>query len=965
MKSKLVRRTALWIFTAAFTLTMTGAAIAKPGSGDRIIESAGDLQLEYNGLGTSLSLFGIPIIRDSSINVSFPGGSNYHYMQEDLYDFAADTRIEKLPDGGRSFSIRHALTGERHGPYEATQTLTIRPDNTFTERMEMAYHADTPAEIRWDAARIYADAFIGRPIQFEPASASSVTSVPTELWPTESAKNKLGRGFTSVEMDSRFGPVRIEVAPADQDLALEYRRDRWVEFGPRNLYLAMVKGPKLPKDEVMTFEITYKFPKSLKGDGARATQAKSAKVEVKESAAIQTPEWGSDIIIPAPRQVRFTENKFVVTTATVVVVGKNPDESTRRAAAFLAGELERLTGKKLSAVAQSPDDALSVIELSSSDGETSALQHVEGYEISVGPKKTVIRANAAGRGFYNGATTLVQLLHIDQTGAYLKGADVADYPAMDYRGVHLLSGKDAGGQISRAVKDLLSRFKLNNVVWEAQYLKWDSQPDIHHGFFGMDKSDAEQVLVAAQESLVEVQPLVHSLGHSEWIFTNGHNLDIAEDPDRPYAYMPANPRTYEFIGKVYSEALEFFKPVKPTEFHIGHDEFDMRGRVPNRSKSLGNTGDLFIYDILKHHAFFKERGIRLMIWGDLLLAKGESPDACHAPSEAEAKRRRDALPKDITITDWHYAVAPPEKYRSVEIFKEEGFDVIGAGWWVPNNIRNLAAQCDLQDVRGYLQTTWAGFNFDIDGTPENWKQYAAYLLAAEHAWGGKEDNREANNLPEWDPMEVFMDTWFGREPVKEVRAGYTVSLDGLRNRALGKTDKGAGWMELGEQFDLSTFKAGMTKLNGRTFDTQPDAQGNVAVMLAGALNPSGEWPRSVKLEPKGDSFGPTRELHFLMAASVPVLNGEALGEIVVETEAGRHSVPLVYGVNMFAPQDYRMGHETWFAWAGRNGADRPVALWDVVWKAPADAQSAAVKAIEVRSRNGASAPVLFAVTGVR
>ncbi len=965
MKSTFARSAGFLVAATGLMFALANSALAKPGSGDRVVESVGDLQLEYNGLGTSLSVFGIPVIRDSSINVSFPGGSNFHYMQEDLYDFAAKTKIQKLPDGGSSFSIRHALTGQRQGPFEATQTLTLRPDNSFTERMEMAYHADTPAEIRWEGARIYGDAFIGRPMKFEPSSASKLTSVPTELWPYEGEHRKLASAFTSVELDSRFGPVRIEVTPAEQDIALEYRRDRWVEFGPRNLYLTMVKGPKLPKDTVMTFEITYRFPKSLRGDGAQVSAAKSARVEVKESAEIQTPEWGSDVIIPAPRQIRFTDNKFAVTTATVIAVGKNPDAKTKRAVEFLVTEIERLTGKRISTVAQSPDDALSVIELSSRDGKTSAMQHLEGYEVFVGPKKTVIRANAAGRGFYNGATTLVQLLHIDETGAYLKGAEVADYPAMDYRGVHLLSGKNAGAQISRAVKDLLSRYKLNNLVWETQYLKWDSQPDIHHGWSGMDKADAVKVLDAAQESLVEVQPLVHSLGHSEWIFTNGHNLDIAEDPDRPYAYMAANPRAYEFIQKVYNEALEFFKPVNPREFHIGHDEFDMRGRVPYRSKSLGDTGDLFIYDILKHHAFFKERGIRLMIWGDLLLYKGESPDACTAPSQAEAQRRRDALPKDITIADWHYAVAPPEAYRSVEIFKDAGFDVIGAGWWVPNNIRNLAAQCDIQGVRGYLQTTWAGFNFDIDGSPENWKQYAAYLLAAEHAWGGKNDNRVANNLPAWDPMEAFMDTWFGREPVKESRAGYTVSLDGLRNRSLGKNATGEGWMELGEKFDLSTFKTGMTKLGGRMFDTQPDARGNVAVMLAGALNPTGEWPQSVKLDPKGESFGATRELHFLMAATVPVLNGEALGEIVVETEAGPQTVPLVYGVNMFAPQDYRMGHETWFAWTGRNGADQPVALWDVVWKVPADQQAATVKAIEVRSRNGASAPVLFAVTGVR
>src|SRR5690606_652680 len=111
---------------------------------------------------------------------------------------------------------------------------------------------------------------------------------------------------------------------------------------------------------------------------------------------------------------------------------------------------------------------------------------------------------------------------------------------------------------------------------------------------------------------VDLIPLIQSLGHSEWIFTNGHNLDIAEDPDMPYAYSPTNPRTYDFIFSVYQEALDFFQP---KGFHIGHDEVTMRGRFPYRSRESGMSAtDLILMDTIKLNDWFRERGVMVHLW---------------------------------------------------------------------------------------------------------------------------------------------------------------------------------------------------------------------------------------------------------------------------------------------------------------------------------------------------------------
>ncbi len=89
---------------------------------------------------------------------------------------------------------------------------------------------------------------------------------------------------------------------------------------------------------------------------------------------------------------------------------------------------------------------------------------------------------------------------------------------------------------------------MNTLIWECEYLKWDSHPEIHHSTYGMDKSDALQVIDAARDRFIEIIPLVQSLGHCEWIFANGQHLDRAEDPASAPAYCPTNPDTYTFIS---------------------------------------------------------------------------------------------------------------------------------------------------------------------------------------------------------------------------------------------------------------------------------------------------------------------------------------------------------------------------------------------------------------------------------
>src|SRR2546421_2929633 len=173
------------------------------------------------------------------------------------------------------------------------------------------------------------------------------------------------------------------------------------------------------------------------------------------------------------------------------------------------------------------------------------------------------------------------------------------------------------------------------------------------------------------------------------MFKNGQNRDIAEDPRAGWAYDATNPASYEFIEKVYDEAIDLFRP---SFFHIGHDEVTMRGEFPYREESKKHSvAELFGMDVKKLDAYFRPKSIRMMLWGDMMLSKAESNDgAANAPSDADAKLMRAAVLRDAVVCDWHYSPAKPEAYKSLKVFKDDGLQAVASTWDNPLNIESFA-----------------------------------------------------------------------------------------------------------------------------------------------------------------------------------------------------------------------------------------------------------------------------------
>lgn len=933
-----------------------------------LVEDVGAMHFYYgHGAGASLTVHGIPVFSGTSLWAVKPRWYGHYYSAGDDPGILTNAKIEEW-QGGRKITLTHTgLPGLRTpgvSPFSAKETFTLLPDNTYTVTLEFILNKDEPAWIQWGVGDFNVSPLIGKPYtaQYENEKREGVIPVIPRFMSV--ADSTVARGFNKLNIDSRLGPIEIESDAQTGIVFFDYRKNVFADINKPLFWMGVLDREFEPLKS-HTYFVKMRFPKEPQFEAKAAEKISHAPTVAKTDSA-KVPSWGQDYIIPKPKQIKMTPAKMPLSASTPIYIGKNPGAGIEKAVRFLLKDLKEIYGIESQVVRDdAPDDESNAIILGEQSRCTHPAEqcakaalplpaHDEGYSLLVDGNRAYIAAKTE-KGVFYGVTTLVQLINLQPEGAYLRGAEIVDYPSLDFRGIHCLTGKGKGDEIARAVRDLLARFKINTLCWETEYIIWDSHPELAHPQYGMEKADARKVIKAADENMIEIIPLIQSLGHTEWMFVGGQNLDLAEDPEKPYHSSPTNPAAYKLVLDVYQEAVDFFKP---HTFNIGHDEVTGSGRFPYRSLSSGKTvTQLLIDDIKVYHDWFTQRGIKVMLWGDMFLHQTEATDAHNAETPVEAKARRAGLPRDVIIADWHYAAAEPEEFKSLKIWKDEGLAAVGAGWDSPDNIRNLAKACEIYGAKGYLQTTWAGFNFAITGNEPAWRQYWSYILAAYYSWSG--DTTPDDKLP-FRVNEVFSDIWSGVKPDMDRKKGFFVDISPLANRPLDGSAQDGGWMGLGSDIDLSALPKGVNLLGNIMFDIRKNAKGCAALLLAGKFNPVGEYPKSVEL-----AFEPVAvsELHFLMNSSCRTMDGREMGAIVISYEDGSLSrLPLAYGKNVFFTTDFRLGQNVRIVWEGKADSGETVRAWDLVWKNPSP--NLKVAKISLESANSEAAPVFLALTGI-
>ncbi len=309
-----------------------------------------------------------------------------------------------------------------------------------------------------------------------------------------------------------------------------------------------------------------------------------------------------------------------------------------------------------------------------------------GYRLLVSEDE-ILLTSGDQKGMVQGVETLLKLIDCDQ----IPCCEVNDAPFCEFRGVHLfLPAEEEMDFAKKLIRDLLSPMGYNFIILQfTGAMVLESHPEINEAFLNVieksrsgewpafphpevgggklvSKESVRDFVAYARSFGIEIVPEIQSLGHVQYM-TLAHP-EIAEIPyesenesktdemvedTRPkmfyhHSACPSNPKTYELLFDILDEIIEV---VRPTEYvHMGHDEvYELGVCAVCKEKS---EVDLLAYDINKIYDHLKEKGLKMMIWADMLQSYGKRM----------AYPAIDLIPKDILLLDfiWYF-------HRNVDI----------------------------------------------------------------------------------------------------------------------------------------------------------------------------------------------------------------------------------------------------------------------------------------------------------
>ncbi len=978
--------------------------------------------------GVALDFDRIPLIRGGLVQVFSRGYAKGYYGSGSNPPASA---VEKLSDGGFA-SVTHYSYAADMQKFEATQRIEVHPNDSVTWTLRYRWDGREPALLEWNAARLWAYPLIGATYRADHTGGTAATQ--GTVGPLQrSAKypaNSLAPLWQSLTFqNTAFGEMSLSVGAGEpgEGVLFDGREDPYLR--DEKLFWLGLLGAEITPGQ----EATRSFTLTLRPQAAPPpASAPASRPEALRARTVRIPdagrplpslqdEAGHPVLIPEPKIVRFPglSEDFVLqdrlTLLDALPSGVEFDP-VRQELLRLAADVNRETG--VSAKIQAGPTGGRTLRVSIEASELAGARRPEGYQLLVSPQAVQIIGQDAAGAFY-GLQTLRQLLHHREDRRWVfTAAVISDWPSLPFRGVHIFVGKDALPFHKRLIEQVMARYKLNRLVLECEYTRWSSHPEIAVSY-GMSTDDLRADVAFARAHLMEPIPLVNTLGHSEWIFANGQHRDLVEDVNSPHAYDASNPDAYKFVFDVYTEAIDIFHP---RLFHIGHDEVKVPsqdrafGKYPARPGNIAKGATaLFVEDTNRIADWLRARSVRTILWSDMLLHESEGlpfPDvpimtAANAPSLAEAMHRREAMPRDAVIADWRYTPGD-EQRNGLDLFRPRGQETLACPWFQPENIRGWAAQAIAHNSLGLLSTTWAGYDSNeslLEWWPE-YRQFTAYVLAAEYAWSGSERRpydvfgkpfyrgyeapkpatapdpllpitpRPPSDALPYDAMTVFNRAYREREPSARLQPGWYLSLHDAANIRLSDTWPltlpVSAYLPTQNEHSADARDWPITEREAsqiadvgiRTAGVRP-----AGIMLQGRLNR--ERPQSERTEEPPIHY-PTAVtlsvharaawLYFLHATAFAAEDKATVGVYILHYANGQTvEIPLRYGKEIRALDDDTSAATLSTDPVHVGSSAAPLNLRLLRWKNPHPGVE--IVSLEFRSDHPYAAPILFGVTG--
>jgi hypothetical protein len=325
----------------------------------------------------------------------------------------------------------------------------------------------------------------------------------------------------------------------------------------------------------------------------------------------------------------------------------------------------------------------------------------QAYVIAVAGEQIRISASGAA-GALHGLSHLEALLMANQPLPEF----LVETPALELRALHFVlrrtSFDEAADLIRRA-----RQARMNTLILQmADAVAFDSFPG-RVKRDALSKTEMSELAELARSNGLNVIPEIKFLT-TQAKFLQDQHPDLMFNKE---TYDPRKAAVYEIAATYLDEVI---KIVQPAAIHIGHSEVRGFGRAAREKWLAPGEGPLpaklFLEDTLKLHQLITARGLRMWMWGDMLLPRDHLPEILtrNWDTRKEYPTLLEHLPRDIVLADWRYFDHGPD-YPSVDYLHGLGNEVSGATWHDETAISNFSnyAATRQWETKGMVATTWS------------------------------------------------------------------------------------------------------------------------------------------------------------------------------------------------------------------------------------------------------------------
>jgi hexosaminidase len=429
----------------------------------------------------------------------------------------------------------------------------------------------------------------------------------------------------------------------------------------------------------------------------------------------QTPH-----LIPVPREYQAKPDQPFPNGVQIICTGCDTDDQ------FAANDLRQTLSDR--GIATGNTSGLRIVLHRADTGLPDAARP-EGYTITSTPG-TLTLTGSTPEGVFYAAQTAKQMIEATDNGFVLHAADIRDWPAMKYRGLHddLSRGPVDTLDFQKKIIRTLAAYKDNLYSPYFEHTQqYASNPLPAPPGGSISAADARELVAYAKQYHVTIVPEQEAFGHLHHDLVYEQYQPLAETPHGA-VLAPGQPGSLSVISQMFGELAQLY----PAPFlHIGADETEDLGLGQTKAAvDTNGLGQVYLDFMQQIDTTLRPLNRRLLFWGDI---------AQHEP--ALLKAMSPEFKRDTIAIGWQYNPNPKGFIEYMKPYTDAGFETWvspGINNWsriYPNNnlallnIQQFTRDGQTMGSTGQLNTLW----YD-DGEALASNNWYGILFGAAAAW---------------------------------------------------------------------------------------------------------------------------------------------------------------------------------------------------------------------------------------